>query len=559
MKIVHKKGFMRTERLVVLAMLLGNYAWAQRGEIESQTYEIVKEKNIEFPKADRLFDKVQPAQSKTEESKVNYQFTDPKLQFSGPRIMPAVLTSSDEQERRNMPAPLNNYIKLGAGNYSRFLGEAFISSRSSEDLVVSGEVKHLSAGTGPVDGKNSANSNTLLRAGAKYLGASYKVEGSAEYERKGYFFYGYQPHPDGVVVDRDTIRQRLNQFGIKLSLENTQPNTLIDYAVVTRLNTIKDRYSASEIDWGTNLETSLPVSDKVYALFNADAYVSQRVDEGNTFDRNLFRVQPTFKYVDELFSLSAGLNVVNETDKGLDINRTKAFPVIALDVVPMPGLHVTAGWNGDIVRNTLRSMLSENQWLGPNLIVANTVKNSDIYAGVKGEMEGFNYEGKVSFARYRNFYTFNNTLLDTTRFAALYDPNKTNVLTLSAEAGYTFSELFKTSLKTNFFDYGLGDLQEAWHRPNFTLNWFNALTISKKLFITTELYTLSGMKGMNFRSGEVRKLKTITDLNLKIDYLLTTNFSAFVTINNILGKEYERYMNYRQQGLNFIGGLSFSF
>lgn len=550
-----KARYIFSSALVCTALL----SYGQRGEIESQTYEILKEKSIEFPKADRLLDKVQPAASKAEESKVNYRFNDVKMATASPTIVPSVAVSSDEKDRKDLPEPLNNYIKLGAGNFGRFLGEAFISSRTSEDIVATGELKHLSASTGPVDGKNSANGNTMLRVGAKYLGAAFKVDGGIEYERKNYYFYGYRKQPEGVTVDRDTIRQTLNRFGVKLGLENTEPNSLIDYKVVTMLNTIKDRYSASEVDWGTNLQTSLPVTDKVYAIFDADAYVSQRVDMDKTFNRNMFRVKPLFKYVDDLFSLTAGLNVVNETDNGLDVNRTRAFPVVDLDLSPIPGVHIKAGYNGDIVRNTLRSFLSENQWLGPNLLVANTIKNSDIYAGIKGEMEGLNYEAKVAFTSYRNFYFFNNSLSDTTRFSAIYDSGKTNVMTISGEAGYQFGDLFSTSVKTSFYDYSVSDVEEAWHRPRFNFSWFNALTISKKLFITSELYTISGIKGVNFQSGEVRKLKAISDLNLKIDYLLTRNFSAFVTINNIFGKEYERYMNYRQQGLNFVGGLSFSF
>ncbi|WP_345026460.1 TonB-dependent receptor [Ravibacter arvi] len=533
--------------------------YAQRGEIESQTYEILKEKSIEFPKADRLLDKVQPAAAKTEQSKVNYRFNDVKMAPGSPTIVPSVAVSSDEKERKELPEPLNNYIKLGAGNFSRFLGEAFISSRTSEDMVATGEIKHLSAGTGPVDGKNSANSNSLFRVGAKYLGASFKLDGGIEYERKNYYFYGYQKQPEGVSVDRDSIRQTLNRFGVKLGLENTEPNSLIDYKVVTMLNTIKDRYSSSEVDWGTNLQTSLPVTEKIYAIFDADAYVSQRVDLDKTYNRNMFRVKPSFKYADELFSLTVGLNVVNETDNGLDVNRTRAFPVVDLDVAPFQGLHIKAGYNGDIVRNTLRSFLSENQWLGPNLLVANTIKNSDIYAGIKGEGNGLNYEAKVAFTGYKNFYFFNNSLSDTSKFSAIYDSGKTNVLTISGEAGYQVNDLFNTSVKASFNDYSVTNIEEPWHRPKFNFSWFNALTISKKLFITSELYTLSGMKGVNFRTGEVRKLKAIADLNLKIDYLLTRNFSAFVNINNIFGKEYERYMNYRQQGLNFVGGLSFSF
>jgi len=534
-------------------------AKAQRGEIESQTYEIVKERGIEFPRADRLQDKAQPAVSKTEESKINYRFNDVRITPASPTITPAVAVSSDEKERSELPEPLNNYIKLGAGNFGRFLGEAFISSRTSEDIVATGELKHLSASSGPVDGKNSANANTLLRVGAKYLGATSRLDGNLEYERKNYYFYGYQRPPEGIEVDRDTIRQTLNRFGVKLGLENTEPNSLIDYKVVTMLNMIKDRYNASEIDWGTNLQTSLPVTESLYAIFDADAYVSQRVDSDETFGRNMFRVRPSFKYVDDIFSLTVGLNVVNETDNGLDVNRTRAFPVVNLDLALLPGVHIKAGYNGDIVRNTLRSFLAENQWLGPNLLVANTIKNSDIFAGIKGESDGFNYEAKVAFTNYKNFYYFNNSLSDTTRFSAIYDSGKTNVLTISGEAGYQFGDLFNTSVKTSFSDYGVSNVEEPWHRPRFQFSWFNALTVSKKLFITTELYTYTGIKGANFQTGEIRKLPAIADLNLKIDYLLTRNFSAFVNINNIFGKEYERYMNYRQQGLNFVGGLSFSF
>jgi len=321
---------------------------------------------------------------------------------------------------------------------------------------------------------------------------------------------------------------------------------------------LRDRYNASELDWGTKLTASVPISDSFYALLDADAFVSQRVDR-LTYNRNLFRVKPTFKYASDLFTVTAGLNAVSETDSELKINRTKAYPVFNVDVTPLAGLHVFAGYNGDIVRNTLKSMLSENQWLGPNVLIVNTEKNSDIYAGIKGESDGFNYEGKVSYTQYKNFYSFNNSLSDTSRFSILYDPQKTKVLTISGQAGYNYNDLFKTSLKVNYFDYSVGALEEAWHRPDLTVNWFNALTISKKLFVTADFYMLKGIKAKNFQTGIVTKLPVIADLNFKIDYLLTKNFSAFVSINNVLGKQYQRYQYYPQQGLNFIGGLSFSF
>jgi hypothetical protein len=561
-KDIHKMrhiNFIHSSVAALSFSMIASVAIAQRGEIESQTYEIVKEKSIEFPAANRLFDKVQPAQTKADEKKVRYSFIDPSINITSPKLTPVVPVSSDEQNRKDQPALLNNYIKLGAGNYGRFLAEGFGSSRTSEDLVVTGSLKHLSASSGPVDGKNSANANTNLRLGGKYIGEGFKVDGGVEYNRANYYFYGYQPLSSDQKVDRDTIRQTINQFGIHLGFDNTNAKSLVDYSVKTALNTFKDRYDASELDWGTTISGVIPISEPFYALFEASAFINQRVD-AETYNRNLFRVKPTFKYVTGTLSVSAGVNVVNETDNVLDINRTKAYPVLNVDVVPVRGLHVFAGWNGDLVRNTLRSLISENQWLGPNVLIANTQKNSDIYAGVKGEVEsGVNYEGKVSYTSYRNFYGFNNSYTDTTRFSVVYDGGKTNVLTISAQLGYNYNDIFKTSLKGSFYDYGVDRLEEAWHRPTATLNFTNALTVSKKLFITADLYVLSGIKAKNFQSGKVSKLPAISDLNFKIDYLLTRNFSAFIAINNLLGKEYQRYQYYPQQGINFIGGLSFSF
>ncbi|KAA0994206.1 TonB-dependent receptor [Dyadobacter sp. UC 10] len=544
--------------LSLASAFVSNGAFAQRGEIESQTYEIVKEKSIEFAPANRVFDKVQPIKGESGKTKVNYEIIDPKINISAPKLTPAVGASTDEKKNEEKDV-LNNYIKLGGGNYGRFLGEAFVGGRPAEDLAFTAQLKHLSAANGPVDNKNSANAATNIKLGGKYIRSTYKVDANLEYDRKNYYFYGYQPQPEGVIVDRDTIRQTVNQFGVNLGFENTDASVLVDYSVKTSLNSLRDRYSGSELDWGTKLNASIPITEEFYALLEADAFLSQRVDQF-TYHRNLFRVKPTFKYVTEGFTVSAGLNVVNETDSELNINKTKAFPVLNVDVTPVSGLHIYGGWNGDIVRNTLRSMLSENQWLGPNVLIVNSEKTSEISGGVKGEISGgFNYEGKVAYTSYRNFYNFNNSLADTSRFSIIYDTGKTKVLTISAQVGYNYNDAFKTSLKANFFDYAVANVEEAWHRPDLTINWFNALSISKKLFVTADFYMLRGLKAKNFQSGVVTKLPVIADLNFKIDYLLTKNFSAFVSLNNVFGKQYQRYQYYPQQGLNFIGGLSFSF
>ena len=55
------------------------------------------------------------------------------------------------------------------------------------------------------------------------------------------------------------------------------------------------------------------------------------------------------------------------------------------------------------------------------------------------------------------------------------------------------------------------------------------------------------------------QLPDIIDLNLKVNYLITKKFNISVSANNLLGKNYERYFKYKNQGLNYTVGVAYSF
>ncbi|WP_266369463.1 TonB-dependent receptor [Tellurirhabdus rosea] len=526
----------------------------RQGEIDNQEITIEKNRKIELPAANRVFNKIPSLKANPDQKKVTYEFTDRPLAVGDPRLSPVALPVQSGKAE-NTPL-FNNYVKLGAGNYGSFLGEAFGSTAVSENIMVDGSFRHLSSSIGPVDGKNSATSENRLKLNGAYLTNSAQITANLGYDRDAFYFYGYRRPRE---VDRDTIRQTLNTVNFRIGIENTEPENLIDYSLKTGITSFRDRYNASETDWATNFNGSVGITEKFIALIAADAFVTQRTD-GPVDNRNLFRVKPTFKYSTSLLTVTAGVNAVNETDRRLGINRTRAFPVVELDVVPVGSFHFFAGVDGDIARNTLRSLLNENRWLSPQVVLANTEKTLDLYGGSKGDLGGgFTYEAKVSYGQYRNFYAFNNTWADTSRFSVLYDGGNARVLNISGQLGYTYKDLFRSTLKVDVYDYALSRLEEAWHRPRQTGVWSNSLIVNKKLFVTTDLYHYSGIRSKNFASGRVVTLPAIWDLNMKIDYFLGKQVSAFVSLNNILGKNYERYLYYPQQGLNFLGGVSYSF
>lgn len=531
----------------------------KEGEVDNQEITVEKSRRIELPPANRLFNKIPSVKPSAEQRKLTYEFEDRKLTVGDPRITPGVLAPSSTAPEET--PSYTNYVKLGAGNYSSFYGEGFVGYNALSNLALEGSVRHLSSGIGPVDGKNSAQADTRLRLTGKYLTDAFKFQADLGFDQNVYHFYGYsREFAARADFGPENIRQRLNTVNFRVGIENANSDNAIDYSLKTGITSLRDRFNASETDWGTNFNASLGISDKVFALVAADAFVTQRSDGPIVDNRNLFRVKPTFKYATTFLTVTAGINAVNETDKRQSLNSTRAFPVLDIDVVPVSNIHFFAGVDGDINRNTLRTFLTDNKWLAPEVLLANTVKSLDIYGGSKGALGGgFSYEGKVSYASYRNFSAFNNTVPDTTKFFILYDGGVSRVLTISAQLAYAQKDKFRSTLRGDFFRYGLDRLEEAWGRPRFAGSWTNSYVLNKKLFITADLYFYEGIKNKNFASGITYTLQPIYDANVKIDYFLGKQVSAFVALNNIFGQQYQRYLYYQVQGLNFLGGISYSF
>ena len=531
----------------------------KEGEVDNQEITVEKSRKIELPPANRLFNKIPSIKPSAEQRKLTYEFEDRKLTIGDPKINTPVLSPATAQADAT-PA-YSNYVKVGAGNYNSFLGEGFVGYNALSNLALEGSLRHLSSGIGPVDGKNSSQSDTRLRVTGKYLTDAFKFQADLGFDRNAYRFYGYsREFAARPTFNPDALRQRLNTVNFKLGIENANSDNAIDYSLRTGLTNLRDLFNASETDWGTNFAGSLGITDNVFALVSADAYVTQRTDGPIVDNRNLFRVKPTFKYTSPLLTVTAGINAVNETDKRAGINGTRAFPVVDVDVAPVANIHFFAGVDGDINRNTLRSFLTENKWLAPEIRLRNTVKTLDIYGGSKGALGGgFSYEGKVSYAKYLNFSTFNNTKPDTTKFDIRYDGGTSRVLTISGQLGYALKDKFRSTIKADFFRYELTELAEAWGRPRVAGTWTNSYILNKKLFVTADLYFYEGIKNQNLVSNVTYTLKPIYDANLKIDYFLGRQVSAFVSLNNIFGQNYQRYLYYTQQGLNFLGGISYSF
>ena len=70
---------------------------------------------------------------------------------------------------------------------------------------------------------------------------------------------------------------------------------------------------------------------------------------------------------------------------------------------------------------------------------------------------------------------------------------------------------------------------------------------------------MGGLAGLNRQSNLRTALNDIIDLNLQGKYDLKEEIGVFLQIRNIFGREYQRFLNYPNRGIQFLAGVALSF
>ena len=156
-----------------------------------------------------------------------------------------------------------------------------------------------------------------------------------------------------------------------------------------------------------------------------------------------------------------------------------------------------------------------------------------------------------------------NTEADSTRFNVVYsntDVTKTaKVFNMSGQVNYQTFDKVLSILKYDFNTYQDLSVDKPFHRPMMNLSFTNSITFKDKIIVSPDLFYISGLYGLQSSTGKSIQMDDIIDLNLKVNYLITKKFNISVSANNLLGKNFQRYLNYRSQGLNYTVGVAYSF
>jgi hypothetical protein len=553
------KIFINTLIVACLPLLKTN-AQKSQGEVKTDDIEIYKDTKVSLPQANRIFEKIPTNVGDDARKPIRYEFVERKLPVQTPEFSPNVSMPQDNNDKTDSKAAkYNNIIRAGIGNFGHTFLEAHAGIPMGEDNYHGIYVKHNNFRLGPVGANYSGSSQNLVKVHSRTSFDAVKLEGALGWERRGFDFYGFTPKnydfPESIIFNS------WNKFNFIGGISNNSKDSKIDYQFKSNLSYLFTHLKANELVWKGSVNAVFMITDELTAGLEGNIVLAQRQDS-LTLYRNLYKLKPTFQYKTDKFTITAGLNVINDREKNT-LNNSYIYPIVKLDAQVVQGVKIFVGYEGDVYANNLTSYLLENSWLNRFIELRNTRKTADFYAGGKSSFQnGLDLEAKISYANYKDFYVFNNSGKDSTRFEALYSDDSTTVKVTNfmAQVSYQIPEMFRSNLKfdVNVFS-GLGNLKTAWHRPTFSATWNNTFTIKQKLLVSSDLYFLAGIKGKNFVTDREVKLDPIIDLNFKFTYLLSDHFNVFVSANNVFNKNYQRYLYYPTQGVNFLGGLSYSF
>ncbi len=534
---------------------LAQSGWNE-GELESVEIDIVKERQISVPKANRNFEKIPPRASEPIKSPIQYDFRPFSFQTSpiSPLIRPLKLKQEDASQ------VYGGYVSAGYGNYASPYLEGFINTKRDKNKLVGAHAFLASSDKGPVDNKNSGSGSSGISVYGKSFSEDITVSGEAGFENRATHFYGYAP---GAVVDGRDIKQAYNNFKVSASIGNAK-NSSFAYSLGGGFSYLSDKYSAKENQVDVNFNSAYTMDDESSIGIKAGYTLLNRQDESvKATARSLFTVNPSYVfYPVEDLKVSAGIVAAFENDS-IDDRDVHAYPDINVTYPLSPSVNLIASLTGGIDRVSLQSLSRENLWIAPNISIFHTNKAYDFQVALRSKVANkVAIDGGLAFASLKNWYFFVNQFGDQSKFNVEYDRGSTLRTNLFASIGFVQTESAKILLRGDIFGYKTDEQQEAWHRPTYKVTGDASFNVYKKILLGVNVIAQGGMKAKQYTSANTYKVVSLDpafDLNARVEYILSDSFSFFLQGNNLTSNKYPLFLNYPVRGIQVLGGLTWRF
>ncbi|MXV51365.1 hypothetical protein GS399_10325 [Pedobacter sp. HMF7647] len=488
--------------------------------------------------------------NKTFKPQLNYSISDKRLE-----------QNSDIRQLQSQPLAeiiqpelTNNYVKIGLGNLATGFGEVYVNTGKDEALQGGVFFKHFNQ-KGDIDGQKVSRQQFGIFG--RSIQDKFAVNGDLTYHRFATNFYGFIPEQPAPTTDIEKQTYNLIELNGDIGNNFNQDDQAVEYKVKANAYYLNNK------------------TDQKETSFKLDGYVNKAINQFNVganlvgdftninqplfnTSNNIFRLKPYVKFQGTNYMLKIGLNFASEFG---DSTSTNFLPDVTAEFALAPEYAtIFAGYTGDVIKTSLRNTATENPYINQNIAIVNALEKSNIFGGIKGNAgAGFGYKAMVSYRTIENMPLFINDSQSPNKFDLTYD-SKAKVFSLEGEISLKASEAILWTGRFITSNYDVSQQREAWFKPTLQLVSNVRANINKAFSVDGEVVINGGSKAfVPANPDQILTLDSYVDLSGGAEYRLKNNIGIYLRVNNILNSQYERYLYYPKVGINFLGGLNYSF
>ncbi len=471
-----------------------------------------------------------------------------------------------------------SFVKAGVGNYSTPYFDYFYNNLRHKILQY-GVNYNFIGGNGNFNVYDFKLRNHSANAHLKYLFKEYTLNTKLN--------YGYQAVVNSNRVysgitplnissfnfpimnyDRGIFYNRWN-FNTQVASNFAEPqkhynsNSQLNYGGIAN-KYINEHATTIQTEIGKNYE-----KEYIHGILSIAHYYNNSKIDSVLENTVITKINPKLYFKNDKWLLDIGAKIAPVFGKK---NQVFFYP----DILANYSLYETyikayVQLTGDVYRNTFNQLTNVNPFVYSNVSLQNTNNQLNIKGGLQGHfIKELNYNLKVGYASYSNyaFYYLSESAENNVYkgFNVLYNDFSQTQVTASLE--YKDDERLLIGLQPTFNINKAAGLYKVLYTPQFVLGAYAKYNLGNKLIGRLDVNIIQGVYGFNsFTANEsdfsnaskFRKLSTIADVNLGLEYRYNKRLGAFVQFNNLGFQQVYRFTNVRNQSFNFIAGISYSF
>ncbi len=539
-------------------------------EIESAEFIVEKDKDLELPKRERIFEYVKPIPTLATFDSLT--FISKEVPFEIGSYHPNLRV--EPLQRAVKEKNYDHLINIGFGTYNTpGISYEYRTNHSlGSNFGINIDLKKHQKG--PVKGNYSGESNSDVRLWHRINLGKGILSSSLDYGySKFYNFGGLNQiiNTNRVIDTADHYLRRQHQFNLYFEyLVNTKSKKQIHIMPqwhytgqqgLSKTDNISSYYSGGEEN-DFVLNVNLDVIKNRFWDFDFDFFMSFAQFNNHRFKNNQrfwTYVIPKIDLIFDDWSVSGGAKIgfYDDAAKG---GSGFLLPDLMVSYKFGNNLSVYGEVKGDIKRNDYKSVISQNRHVSDSISLNTSIEQIGLKLGALGILlPRMTYDINFSIKSINDQMYFRNNKNDPSYFDVVYDLGSSSRFDFESYFNYHVTNQLSWFTLIKYNSIKTSTIQKPWHIPSVSFQIGSKFKLmNDRLVISPFFINFFDIKATS-QDEQIISLPSVMDFGMDINTVFRENIGVFLKIRNLLGKENQIYNLYSSREFDIYGGISVRF